>query len=420
MSNRPADPLATIYAALRDDPNNDQLYNSLGCIYYRCGQIPKAEEAFAKAIRLSPENCESHYNLGNCYIKQELPEQAISHYLAALKLKPDHTNAQQNLAMVYVSQKRYAEAIPWLEKACAIEPEFAELQGHLAEAYLDQGKTLEAIRQYEHATLLEPKRAEWQHNLAVLYLRNQEYAKAKQRFDQALALDPTNATAKHMSDALGNNTPDLAPTEYINALFDQYAGYYNKHMREQLNYQVPTLLRQAIGQVLTVHTTQRNILDLGCGTGLCGIYFRDLARYIVGVDLSMEMLLHAQSSTAYDALCRYDLTQGFPGINQEFFDIVIAADVLVYCGDLSNIFKNIRSCLKVQGLFGFTTETPTTQDAQQPYILQKTGRFAHSADYILQCASLHGFTVLNQDQVALRSHNQETVNGTLFVLRKRV
>lgn len=414
MSKQPADPLAVIYAALQADPNNDQLYNSLGCIYYRRGQINEALETFAKAIRLGPNNWEAHYNLGNCYIKREMPEQAITHYQAALKLKPEYADAEQNLAMTYVSLQRYADALPWLEKACAHNPEFAELQGHLAEAYLDLGQTSAAIKQFEHATLLDPQRAAWQHNLAVLYLRNRQYAEAQQRFAKALTLDKQDLTAQHMLNALQNITTDHAPTEYISKLFDQYAGYYNKHMHEQLNYQVPALLRQAVGQILTAHAERQLILDLGCGTGLCGIYFRDLASYIVGVDLSQAMLLHAQSSTAYDLLCCYDLRQSFPGIGQQFFDLVIAADVFVYVGDLLGTFNNIYSALKKQGLLAFTVEECVSG---QDYILQTSGRFAHSANYIKECAAQCNFKIVKQESVPLRSNDERVINGILFVLQ---
>lgn len=413
MSNQASpDQLARIYEALRLDPNNGQLYNNLGCIYYRQGQIGEAISTFEKAIRLDPANFEAHYNLGNCYVKQDMLEQAISHYLATLKLDPGHVNAQLNLAMVYVSLKQYANALPYLEPAAQRDPNFTELQGHLAEAYLDLGKSAQAIKQFELATQLDPTRAAWQHNLAVLYLRERKLPQAAARFKQALALDPSNVTAQHMLNALQNVEVKNAPTAYVKDLFDQYANYYNKHVTQSLEYKVPGLLRQAIGPYVPLNNPEIKVLDLGCGTGLCGIYFRDLARVLVGVDVSMPMLEHAQSSTAYDALCCGDINQLILG--HEYFDIIIAADVLGYIGDLKTIFANVSTALKPRGLFAFTVE----DYAGTNFVLQTSGRFAHAKDYIQTLMHDYNFNILQADNVTLRKDQQQNIEGTLYVVQK--
>ena len=64
----------------------------------------------------------------------------------------------------------------------------------------------------------------------------------------------------------------------------------DRHLTETLGYQTPTHLRALYGD----QPIQR-MLDLGCGTGLSGQAFADIATHITGVDLSPNMLARARS-----------------------------------------------------------------------------------------------------------------------------
>lgn len=56
-----------------------------------------------------------------------------------------------------------------------------------------------------------------------------------------------------------------------------------------------------------------DILDLGCGTGLVGSWFRDYARKLVGVDISPTMLDMATKKGCYHELRR--------GVSDFFFPL---------------------------------------------------------------------------------------------------
>jgi predicted TPR repeat methyltransferase len=403
--------------ALLLSPNNAESYNNLGSLYYTQGRIQQALPLFEKAIRLNPNSWEAHYNLANCYIRTEMVLQAISHYQTVLKLNQNHGNAKLNLAMSFVSIKDYTSALPFLIEAATNNPQHAELQGHLAEAYLDLGKSTEAIEQYNKALALEPTRAEWQHNLAVLYLREKQYNLAKQHFINSLNINPDNHTAAHMLAALDNNTSaeSAAPAAYVSDLFDQYASYYNQHLTTKLQYKVPQLLRQTMSKYLTDASKQQNILDLGCGTGMCGVYFRDMANFMFGVDLSKEMLAQAKALGAYDGLCRCNILQTIPGYNLNIFDLVLAADVFVYIGDLKPLFSMILTTLKEHAKLAFTIEELASQD---DFSLQSTGRYAHSKKYISELCNELGFSISTMDTIVLREQDGKAIPGILYVLSK--
>jgi predicted TPR repeat methyltransferase len=403
-----------LHEALRLSPNNAESYNNLGSLYYTIGNIKQAIPQFEKAIRLNPNSWEAHYNLANCHIKLDSVLQAIAHYESTLKLNPQHSNAKLNLAMTLVSIKDYDKALRFLKEASDNNPHHSELQGHLATAYLELGDSAAAITQYAKALELDPNRSEWQHNMAVLQLRNQQPDLAKQHFNSAIKLQPDNPIAQHMLAAL-NETPalDAPPAEYVASLFDQYASYYNKHMTQTLKYEVPKLLRHEISAFIDLFTKQQHVLDLGCGTGLCGIYFRDLARFFVGVDLSMQMLEHAKALGAYDALCCCNILETIPGMNQESFELILAADVFVYLGALDKIFALVASAIKPQGLFTFTIEE---HESTEKFVLKNTGRYSHSQQYVSNLAEQYNFKILSNKAITPRIQNDTPIVGRLYVL----
>ncbi len=402
--------------AISLDPNNSEAYNNLANIYYKQGNIKLAIPLYERSIRRYPGSWEAHYNLGNCYIKKDMVLQAIEQYQAVLTLQPQHLNSKLNLAMSLVSLNDYVNALPLLIETAALDPQNGELQGHLATAYLELGQSAQALQQYQISLELDPDRPEWHHNLAVLYLRSQQTEQAKQHFMRAIELQPDNSIAQHMLAAL-NVTPatNAPPQEYVESLFDQYAGYYNKHVTSSLQYKVPQLLRNAMSKFITPTTPQKAILDLGCGTGLCGIYFRDLAVFLVGIDLSMSMLAQAKTLNGYDALCCGNILETIPGLNQQIFELIIAADVLVYIGDLDLIFKMMHSALQNNGQLAFTIEE---QNINSSFTLQTTGRYAHSKQYIESLAGKYGFSIETDDSIVPRLQNEMPIAGRLYILRK--
>jgi predicted TPR repeat methyltransferase len=226
----------------------------------------------------------------------------------------------QNLGMLLVAEEEFSQALPYLEQAYIHNQENKtniEFIEQFANCYLQIGNIIKAIELLQHAVTINPNKESIQHNLAILYLRNDNYSKAQEHFKFALQLNDNNSTAKHMIAALSGQTTNLAPSEYITNLFDQYAWYYNKHLTETLQYKLPEKFRSLYAKHYNTVTVQ-NALDLGCGTGLCSVYFRDTAVNLIGADLSKNMLLHAKALDSYDLLIQTDLQK------PEFFKIIVS------------------------------------------------------------------------------------------------
>jgi len=311
--------------------------------------------------------------------------------------------------MLLLSLEDFTAALPHLEQAYIVNQTNLEFIENLSNCYLQLGNIIKATELLEHAVNLNPNKESIQHNLAILYLRASNYSKAEQHFKLALKLNHNNQTAKHMLAALAKQTTNQAPQDYITNLFDQYAWYYNKHLRETLQYKLPEKFRSLYAKHSTTITAQ-NTLDLGCGTGLCGIYFRDATVNLIGVDLSKNMLLQARSMNSYDLLIQGNIQKNII-FQDNYFDLIIAADVVPYMGDLENLFSIIKNILKNKFLFNIEL---TQDDAM--FKLQQTGRYAYSKTYIEKLAIKFDLEILECLPEIIRLQNNNPINGMIFLL----
>lgn len=406
--------LTHLHEALRLQPQHAESYNNLGRLLYKQARILDAIPYFEKALRLDPNYWEAHYNLAHSLSSLNQLNRAAAHYQEVIRIIPEHPVAHFNLGLIHVAEENHALAEVHLKKALTQDPKNIEALRQLGQVYVQLGQSTEAMQTYQKALDMDPTLSDVHHNLAILYLRQSERATALIHFTAALKQDPTNDTAKHMVMALSNTTSHNAPTAYITQLFDQYADYYDEHLKTKLKYHAPGLLRNAVGRSLHNNTKVGRVLDLGCGTGLCGIYFRDMALDLIGVDLSVKMIEKARALGAYEKLVVADFNDYLTQPDLEAFQLIIACDVFVYSGDLETLFKNINRVLLPGGYFAFTTEALVGSDPN--YHLQPTGRFAHSNAYIHELAKCNQLRIVCEENIILREQEGMPIQGQVWVL----
>ncbi|MEO1276438.1 MAG: methyltransferase domain-containing protein [Pseudomonadota bacterium] len=202
-----------------------------------------------------------------------------------------------------------------------------------------------------------------------------------------------------------------APVAYVRALFDGYAEEFDDHVMRRLSYKVPNLIRR-IAEPYLVDTPR--ILDLGCGTGICGALLAPQAAQMVGIDLSQEMLIEAKRKRCYDALYHGDLTRLPPELKGQF-DLAIAGDVFCYHGDLAPVLGAAAEALTSSGALIFSLET---EEGEDDWRLTRTGRFAHHPAYVTLAAEAAGFTIVTTQQATLRTQRDVPVEGAVMLLRR--
>jgi predicted TPR repeat methyltransferase len=155
-------------------------------------------------------------------------------------------------------------------------------------------------------------------------------------------------------------------------------------------------------------------LDLGCGTGLAGVPLRARVERLEGVDLSPAMLAKARERGLYDALETADIVDHLRSFKSAAFDLIVAADALVYCGDLRPVFAATAAALVPGGLFAFTVES----FAGEGYCLGETMRFAHARAYVEASAAAAALRPLIVEAASTRREKGADVPGLAAVFAR--
>jgi predicted TPR repeat methyltransferase len=280
---------------------------------------------------------------------------------------------------------------------------------------IDYGQSLpdiEAVGQFAEAARLLPSQAEPVWLLAEALARLGRSGEAADAYRRVLALDPADSLGAQLALAkLGQGAvPERATPAHISALYDQYAGSFDQDLLGNLAYRGPEVILDGLKRAGI--TGPRDILDAGCGTGLAGMAVKPLSRRLDGIDLSEKMAEQARARGVYDSVTVGDLVPEMAS-RADSYDLVIAADVLIYLGDLAPVFAAARSSLRAGGHFAFTVE----QGAGEAYQLRPTGRFAHAQAYLRRLADEHGFSVTLLDPSVTRREQGEPVPSLLCVMQ---
>lgn len=413
---QPAAALASYERAIAIKPDYAMAHHNRGNALRILGKLDEALRSYDEALRILPAYPEAFYHRALSLQMLGLHEQALEDCARALQLRPSYAQALCASGVSLQSLQLYEAAIHSYECALRINPDYAE-------ALCNRGTALHKLHEYEAALdsfelalQIRPDFANAHHyrgNALHALDRSQQAISA---YQQALRHGGDASQLNYLLAALGvGGTPSVAPASYIKELFDQYAGHFDQHLQQVLQYQVPRLLAEAIdrhrlrGELNTVDT-----LDAGCGTGLCAPYLRSDSHRLTGVDLSEKMLEKAAQTALYDELVCAELSE-FLLSRPNCFDLIAAADVLVYIGDLQAVFEGARLALRSGGLLAFSVEQGTAQELAD-FTLQTSHRYAHSVDYIKRLASRHGFAVAGMQAAIARQDKGEDIAIWLIVL----
>jgi len=229
-----------------------------------------------------------------------------------------------------------------------------------------------------------------------------------------LSLEPDNPLARHLLSACtGQEVPARASDECVRNIFEGFADSFDQIL-ENLQYRAPALVAEAAADVAGAPEGRLDILDAGCGTGLCGEHVKPFARRLVGVDLSLEMLKRAGVRKLYDDLILGELT-AFVGAVPAAWDLVVSADTLVYFGDLAPVMAAALRGLRPGGHLVFTLERASEAEAPQGFRINPHGRYSHTEPYVRRVLSAARLEPRRLTHVHLRLELKKPVEGLLVV-----
>lgn len=230
----------------------------------------------------------------------------------------------------------------------------------------------------------------------------------------ALDRDGTLGAALHCA-RLRAETPKTMPAAYVRAVFDDYAPRFDRHLVDTLHYRAPEVLAQALDRVAPGRRFRRT-LDLGCGTGLMGRALEGRCAEIDGIDLSPAMVEIARRAGIYASLDVVSLDDALSDSTEGGYDLVTAADVLVYVGDLSPAFAGVHRALERGGLFAFTLQA--IEDPAQgapPFVLGPQMRFSHTPDYARAMLADTGLGLRSLERGSTRTETGRPVPGLIAI-----
>jgi predicted TPR repeat methyltransferase len=390
---------------------------------HRCGEHAAAEAGYRLYLKEFPKDPSAWHFLGLLRTQQGRSAEAVKLITASLELDPEYVDAWSNLSVAYLKERDFERAEFCARKAIEISPDFSN-------AWANLGMTLRARNACEDALVAWGKALELQpgmRNIAISYghllYRLDRQTEALEFYRRWQASAPEDPIPQYMLAAVGGaERPARASDGYVRATFDDFADSFDQNL-EELGYRAPQLLWEAVRKYGDVASrSDLDVLDIGCGTGLCGPQLRPIARRLVGVDLSPNMLSKAAARAVYDQLNCGELTKWLAECVQRF-DLAVAADVLCYFGDLSSAFDNVHRVLRPGGTFACSLEAltePHKGQTPEGFSLRPHGRYLHGRGYVADALEAANFEIVSIANDTLRHERQNPVIGLLVVAKRSV
>ncbi|GGY69356.1 hypothetical protein GCM10007387_59180 [Pseudoduganella albidiflava] len=423
------DALASYERALALQPDYPLALCNRANALRRLGRVDEALDGYAAALALSPRYPEALCNRALALQELGRHDAALDGFAAALAARPAYPEAVNGAAVSLLATGDTEGALQGFDRALQLRPGYAEAWCGRGGLLLYAGQPEAALDSWHHALAARPGYVRAQLGLANTLRALGRNEAAIIAYRQARKMGADAATVDYLLAALGAGAaPPASPPDYVAALFDGYAPRFDRHLVEELRYRTPSLLASLLQRHLPDSAGNGNgfdVLDLGCGTGLCGPHLRPLARHLGGVDLSRAMLARAGELGVYDELACAGIEPYLRDSDRQW-DVLAAADVLVYIGDLDALFGAARQALRAGGRFAFSVEVLDSskeehkeeRKAEAGYALRPSGRYAHATAYLQRLVARHGFAVLALERCTLRQDSGVDVAGLLAVMAR--
>lgn len=272
--------------------------------------------------------------------------------------------------------------------------------------HLEKGNVVDAAFRFQMLLRFQPDNIAGTYQLGRCYYLQGKNDKAQHCFNKVLAAQPAHAEAQYMLALLQGRTdiqelPIGVVRDYFNHIADEYDAEYVQNQEYRGHEKCFETAKRALenGQSKKV-----SILDLGCGTGLCAALFREseMAIKIKGIDVSPRMLEHARKRLVHER-STYNFVKDtdihiYLNEADETYDLVVAAGVLEYIGDLAPVFEGVSRRLEAGGLWVLTVQKG---EGASYRMLPSLESFSHSASYVENVAEKAQLELLTKEEFML-------------------
>ena len=398
-------------------PLQPEALHFLGVVLTQTGRRDEGIASIMAALEVKPDYVDAICNLGNVLHEQGHFGHAEAAYRRCIQLKPDFANAYLNLASLAFETERFEEAVALCQRAMELGPTIPQERLDAANALAKEGRHADAAEEYLRAAERDQFHAGVHENMGQSLQRLGRLDEAEKVYRRWISHDPHNPRPLHyLASCTGVDIPSRASNEFIVDVFDRFAATFDERLTA-LDYSAPSVVVKAVRDELDEPQSQYQILDAGCGTGLCAAGIKPFANHLTGVDLSPKMLAKARELNLYDELIVSELTE-YLSRSPLTFDVIISADTLVYFGELATVTAAAAAALRPNGRFIFTIEQADPKDAPDGFLLAIHGRYAHTESYARTVLEQSGLEAAAITETFLRMEGSTPVKGWLAIGRK--
>ncbi len=201
--------------ALRLEPENIDVLNGIGAVYFKAGKYDEAVDFVKKVLREDNENLTALNTLAQVYTARDNRSMAVYVFKKAARVAIGAITNDEELniepAILVIEDK--------LKKKDIDTELAADLFNNLGMIYQKMDELPLAVYNFSAAAKLSPTHVESRLNLGSIFLRYLNYEGAKAKFGEALQAAPGNCTAK-----LGLAASDFALSKHDDAI-KGYGGY---------------------------------------------------------------------------------------------------------------------------------------------------------------------------------------------------
>jgi predicted TPR repeat methyltransferase len=273
----------------------------------------------------------------------------------------------------------------------------AALQLGMALSYA--GDRAGACDAFRRAALLAPRQAAPWIGLGSVEAASGAREAAAAAFREALKREGDDSFVQHLLDAAEGNTTALAPPAFGARIFDELAAIYESLLARDGDLRAqPQLAKQLLR--LQPGRLFASMLDIGCGTGALARALAATTRRRSGLDPSRRMLDSAKLTRLYDDVIEQPPI-AYLAATQERYELITAAEMLPYIGDLAPLFDEFLRHLQPGGVFAGTVDRLEGAEGGN-FLLRLNGRYAHAEGYVSALAQERGLEVLHLERIDLK------------------
>jgi SAM-dependent methyltransferase len=197
-------------------------------------------------------------------------------------------------------------------------------------------------------------------------------------------------------------------------MYDRLAKHYD-NLYSKKNYEFECDIIEYIIKNYSVCKV-KNIVDIGCGTGNHAVVLSNKGYYVVGTDISRQMLKEAKKKE--NERCKFiSDTFFFIKKNKEKYDLAISmfnvVNHILNLNSLDEFFKKVNNILKVKSLFVFDCWNQNAVVLDNPKV-KKDIIVSNGYKYETECQSMYNWnrsSVLMKNTVII--NDNETIKYDL-------